>query len=82
MAFHIRDAETDRLARRLSELKGVGLTEAVRAALRSEVEREEQRLPLIERIRDLQDIVASAGPTGLKADKAWFDEMWGEDDVR
>lgn len=39
MAFHIKNAETEALARRLAALRGVGLTEAVTGALRNELAR-------------------------------------------
>jgi antitoxin VapB len=38
MAFHIRNSETDALARELAALKKVGLTEAVHEALLHELE--------------------------------------------
>jgi antitoxin VapB len=41
MAFHIRNPETDALARRVAAIKKIGLTEAVHEALRHELEREE-----------------------------------------
>ena len=74
MALHIRDAETDELVRRLAEIRKVGLTEAIKLA----VENELKRLPLVERIRPYQERIALAGRTGLKADKAFFDELSGE----
>ena len=43
MALHIRDAETDRLVRLLAERKGVPLTEAIKVAVRNELERDEAR---------------------------------------
>jgi len=43
MALHIRDAETDRLVRLLAERKGVPLTEAIKVAVRNELERDEDR---------------------------------------
>ena len=82
MVFHIRDPETDRLARELARLRGTGLTEAVRGALANEIERERKKVPLRERIKPIQDRVASWPKTGLEADKAFFDAMWGKDDVR
>ncbi|NNM70923.1 type II toxin-antitoxin system VapB family antitoxin [Enterovirga aerilata] len=74
MALHIRDAETDQLVRRLAEIKKLGLTEAVKLA----VENELKRVPLSERIRPIQDRIAAMRDTGLKADKAFFDELSGE----
>lgn len=40
MPFHIKNPETDALARKLAGLKKIGLTEAVHLALSNELERE------------------------------------------
>lgn len=80
MAFHIRDPETDRLARELARLQRGGITEAVRSALESKLAEERRKVPLMEQIKDLTDKIAAAPKTGLKADKAYFDEMWGQGD--
>jgi antitoxin VapB len=80
MAIHIRDPKTDEIVRKLAKRKGVGLTEAIREAAEHELEREEQKLSLWERTADLRAEVASWPKTGLKADKAYFDEMWGQGD--
>ncbi|MEF2073103.1 type II toxin-antitoxin system VapB family antitoxin [Consotaella aegiceratis] len=40
MPFHIKNPETDALARRVASLKKIGLTEAVHIALEHELERE------------------------------------------
>jgi antitoxin VapB len=80
MAFHIRDPETDRLARELAQIQGKGITGAVRSALEAKLAQERSKLPLMERIKDITDRIASYPDTGEKADKAWFDEMWGQGD--
>lgn len=59
MALHIRDAETDRLVRLPAERKGVPLTEAVKLAVRNELEREERRPGLWERLKPLHERVAA-----------------------
>jgi antitoxin VapB len=74
MALHIRDSETDRLVRDLAEIKGVGLTQAVKLA----VENELRRAPLYERLRPIQERIKAAGPTGLKADKTFYDSLSDE----
>ena len=78
MALHIRDAETDRLVRLLAERKGVPLTEAIKVAVRNELEREEQRPGLWERLKPLHERVAARPSTGLEADKAFFDGLSDE----
>jgi antitoxin VapB len=80
MPFHVRDPETDSLVRELARVRGCGLTEAVRQAVGAELQREEQKTPLRERIRALQDEVLSRPATGLKADKAFYDWLSGEED--
>jgi antitoxin VapB len=80
MALHIRDPETDRLARELAALTGGGLTEAVKSALEMKLAAERRRLPLRERIKDITDRIAAAPDTGLVADKAFMDDLWGQGD--
>jgi antitoxin VapB len=43
MVLSIKDPEADQLARRLAALTGKSLTEAVKAALRDRLEREQRR---------------------------------------
>lgn len=71
MALHIRDEETDRLVRSLAEIKRIGLTEAVKLAVTNEI----KRVPLMERIRPIQERLAKVPRTGLKADKAFYDSL-------
>ena len=75
MALHIRDAETDRLVRLLAERKGVPLMEAGKLAVLNELEREERRPGLWERLKPLHERVAARPSTGLEADKAFFDGL-------
>lgn len=80
MPFHVRDPETDALVRRLARKRGWGLTEAVKRAVDAELRREATKTPLRERIKPLQAEVAGWPRTGLKADKAFFDELSGDED--
>ena len=43
MALNIKDPETDRLARQLADLTDENITDAVKAALRDRLEREQRR---------------------------------------
>jgi antitoxin VapB len=81
MAFHIRDPETDRLARELAALQGEGITSAVKSALVTKLAEQRRKLPLLERIKDITDEIAAAPKTGLEADKAFYDWLSGEEDV-
>ena len=80
MAFHVKDPATDLAVRRLAKLKGKTLTETIREAVEHEHERVRSEIPLIERLRPIQDqFAALRKPGGLPADKAFFDEL--SDDV-
>lgn len=76
-----RDSETDSLVRELARQRGIGLTDAVKLAVGAELSRVEKSLSLAERIKPIQDAIASRGSTGLVADKAFFDWLSGEEDV-
>lgn len=80
MAFHVRDKETDTLVRELARKRGVGLTEAVKQAVRTELDRKEDGVARkLAAMKAISDEVASWPRTGLKADKAFFDGLSGDD---
>ena len=79
MAFHVRDPATDMAVRRLAKVKGKTLTETIREAVEHEYERCRSEIPLIERLKPIQEeLKALSKPGGLPADKAFFDELSGE----
>jgi antitoxin VapB len=78
MPLSIRDELTDRLVRKLARRKGLGLTEAVRLAVENELRREEEAVPLRQRLRPLQHRIAARPATGLEADKAFYDDLSGD----
>jgi antitoxin VapB len=80
MALYIKDEATDRAVRRLAEqLKDKTLTETIREAAEHEYERVRSEIPLMERLKPIQDLLASLSkPGGLPADKAFFDELSGD----
>ncbi|MCC7266459.1 MAG: type II toxin-antitoxin system VapB family antitoxin [Caulobacteraceae bacterium] len=79
MAFHIRDAETDTLVRELAQRRGVGLTEAVKIAVGAELKRDaDDRNERRRRLDEIRKEVAAWPRTGLKADKAFFDDLSGD----
>jgi antitoxin VapB len=81
MAFHIKNPETDALARRVAALKKTGLTEAVHTALSHELEREKAKPSLVELSRAFaSDLRAKGNPAkGLPADKEFIDSLYEDD---
>lgn len=80
MPFHVRDPETDTLVRELARKRGVGLTEAIKQAVGEELKRAETEPTFMDEVRRLQARIAARGDTGLKADKAFFDDLSGHGD--
>lgn len=78
MPLNIRSEEVNRLADKLAVLAHVSKTEAVRMALVNELERRQAKPSLLERIKPIQDALAAYPRTGLKADKAFYDELSGD----
>lgn len=78
MPLNIRSDEVNALAEKLAAMRKVTKTEAVRQALDEAVKRENDNIPFMERIKVIQDRIASYPDTGLKADKAFFDELSGD----
>ena len=78
MAYNIKDPDTDRIIRELARLKGKPILNSIREACEHEIERERQKIPLWRRLQPLLDQVSGAPDTGLKADKAFFDELSGD----
>lgn len=76
MSLNIRSEDVARMARELAELRGMTITDAVAEALMRELKT--YRAPLSERLRVLQNEVASYPETGLKADKAFYDALSGD----
>ncbi|MCS3453868.1 type II toxin-antitoxin system VapB family antitoxin [Bradyrhizobium elkanii] len=78
MAFHIKNPETDALARRVAALKKIGLTEAVHTALAHELEREQGKPSLVDLgVQFCRDLKAKGNPqNGKPADKAFRDSLY------
>jgi antitoxin VapB len=74
MGIFIKDEATDKAIRKLAKRDGKTLTAAVRDAVDKALAVEDKR-PLRERIKHLQDRVAARGKTGLLADKAFYDSL-------
>jgi antitoxin VapB len=78
MPLHIRDEITTQLVRSLAQRRRIGLTEAVKIAVQNELRREEESVPLRDRIAAIRRRIVGRPLTGEQADKAFFDELSGD----
>ena len=78
MPLNIRNETVNSLARELAKRKHLNKTDAVKLALKNELRRLDDELPLRERLRPLQSRVLARPATGLEADKAFYDQISGE----
>ncbi|MGP7795085.1 type II toxin-antitoxin system VapB family antitoxin [Sphingomonas sp. CLY1604] len=79
-SLYVKDEETNALAARLARRRGISKTAAVKQALQHELARDAANLPLRERMRIWREEHPLGEPTGLKADKAFYDSLNDEDD--
>ncbi|HUR43530.1 MAG TPA: type II toxin-antitoxin system VapB family antitoxin [Aestuariivirga sp.] len=78
MTFYVKDPATDKAVRRLAKLKGKTLTDTIREAVTNEYKREREGKSLDERLDEIAQRFAQYPDSGLKADKAFFDELSGD----
>lgn len=78
MTIHITDPETIALIRRLAASTGKEPTEAIRDAVAEKIERNGDQDSFRARLKAIQDRFAALPDTGLKADKAFFDDLSGD----
>ena len=80
MSLFIRDDEVDALARQVQKATNArSKTEAVRTALRHELERVGKPIPLRDRVRKFQVMARQMGPDSQGFDmKSFMDKMWEE----
>jgi antitoxin VapB len=79
MPFHVRDPEADALVRAYAEEKRVGITDAIKLAVKKAREADENALAEKRAaLKAIRDEIASWPRTGFKADKAFFDELSGD----
>jgi len=82
MPLYIKDPEVSGLAEEAVEyLHAANKTEAVRIALKAAIAEARAKIPLAERIKELQDRFAAMGSLDPDYDhRAYMRELWGEDD--
>ena len=77
--LQIRNRRAVELAAKLAAVRRSTKTDAVLTALENELTRIDREKSLAERLKPLQDRIAKWPLTGLKADKAFFDDLSGEE---
>jgi antitoxin VapB len=78
MPLYIKDDATAELVAQLARKRGISKQDAVRAAVKAELDRLAQAIPLRERIAAWRKEHPMPRRTGHKADKAFFDRLSGE----
>jgi antitoxin VapB len=81
-SLFIKDSETAALAAELAARLKTTKTELVRDCLKrrkAELGDEREKPDFVEWMKQYRKDHPLPPPTGLKADKAFFDEMWGEE---
>lgn len=76
MPFHVRNRETERLARELARTAKLGLTEAVHLALSNELGRRKRAVPLWDRIAGLRKRVRARVKDHRPITKEFRDELY------
>jgi antitoxin VapB len=78
MPLNIRSEEVNRLATELAAKRRISKTDAVKMALENELRQIGDSVPLRDRLRAIQERVLAHKPTGLAADKAFYDSLYDE----
>jgi len=77
--FHVRDPEADAMVRQYAEEKRLGITDAIKLAVGKAREADEKaRAEKLAKMQAIVDEVSTWPRTGLKADKAFSDEINGD----
>ena len=77
--LYIKDDQTAELVARLAKRRGLSKQEAVRQAVSAELKRIEEDVTLRDRLKKFWQENPLPPSTGLAADKAFFDDLSGEE---
>jgi len=78
MPLYIKDEGTAQLVDQLAKLRGLTKQDAVRLAVKAELKRATEAIPLRDRFAAIRKAHPLPPTTGKVADKAFFDELSGE----
>lgn len=82
MALHIKDPKAVEFVREVARLRKSGLTETIRDVFEEALRQERRKLPIAERLADIHARIRSWPNSGVKLDKKFYDDLWGEDELR
>ena len=77
LPLYIKDDVTAELVSQLARLRGLSKQDAVRLAVKAELERTAASVPLRERLANLWEAHPLPPKTGKVADKEFFDDLSG-----
>ena len=78
MGISIKSEEVEALARKLAKQNGLGVTAVIHKALKELDAQSRQEPSLWEKSAPLRARIAAMPDTGLKADRAFYDDLSGE----
>jgi len=78
MAFSVKSKAADAAVRRLAKLKNKSLTDTIQEAVENEWRRAQAQAPLVDRLAAIAERYRAFPPSGLAADKAFFDDLSGD----
>jgi antitoxin VapB len=78
MPLYIKDDVTAALVAQLAKLRGVSKQDAVKQAVTEELRRVAEAVPVQEQLAQFWAQHPLPPPTGLKADKAFYDDLSGD----
>ena len=78
MAFSVKSKTADAAVRRLAKLKNKSLTVTIQEAVENEWRRAQAQVPLVDRLAAIAGRYRAFPPSGLAADKAFFDDLSGD----
>ncbi len=78
MPLYIKDDATAELVARLAKARGISKQDAVKLAVRAELDKAAEKVPLRDRVAAFRAEHPLPRRTGKKADKAFLDDLSGE----
>ena len=80
MPLHIKDKAATEAVRRLARVRSLThLSRGCPFACEEALARDDRSRPVAERLHDIHQRLRSFAPTGLTADKAFFDREWDDE---